>query len=429
MAAARVVDRPSGANEERSTRTRLRFLAFGLSRYLLLPVLLIAGPLFASMAVGVDTHNLLYDFKGGLYNAGVAILHGHSPYRGTFLAHQAAIMRAGHIALGETTKRPFSVPVYPAAANVAIVPLSALPLWLAGSIYTLGSIAAMLGGIWLLGVRDWRCFALVSLSWPFLYGMYLGAINPFLVLGAGVAWRWRHRLWPPALGLATIVALKIFPWTLAAWLLFTRRWRTLALTVVACGLLTFGAWAAIGFHGLAQYPQMLSNVSYLQEGRADSVVTVLVVAGAGPSLASVGAIALALGVLGLAWRAARRPDGDRRAFGLVVIAALMGTPIVWEHYMVLVFIPIAMLSPRASRLWLVPVVLPIVELMSRIVIPDSSRLQAYSPNALRGALPWLCVEVALTVLLCTTVEQRAAVRAKLRGLVPAPRAKRSPLAA
>ncbi|MGH2889390.1 MAG: glycosyltransferase family 87 protein, partial [Solirubrobacteraceae bacterium] len=397
--------------EERSARARLRFLASGLGRYLLLPALLIAGPLLASMAVGVDTHNLLYDFKGGLYNAGVAILHGNSPYRGVFLAHQAAIMRAGHIALGETTRHPFSVPVYPAAANVAILPLSALPLWPAASIYTLGSIAAMLGGIWLLGVRDWRCFALVSLSWPFLYGMYLGAINPFLVLGAGVAWRWRDRLWPPALGLATIIALKIFPWTLGAWLLFTRRWRALALTVVACGVVTFGAWAAIGFHGLAQYPQMLSNVSYLQEGRADSVVTALVVAGVGPSFASVVAIVLALGVLGLAWRAARRPDGDRRAFGLVVIAALTGTPIVWEHYMVLVFIPIAMLSPRVSRLWLVPVVLPIVELMSRIVLPDSSRLQAYSPNALRGALPWLCVEVALTTLLCTTVEQRAAVRA------------------
>ena len=73
----------------------------------------------------------------------------------------------------------------------------------------------MVGGIWLLGVRDWRCLALTLISWPFMFGVFLGAIGPFLVLGAGVAWRWRERIWPPALALATIVAVKIFPWTLA----------------------------------------------------------------------------------------------------------------------------------------------------------------------------------------------------------------------
>ncbi|MGH2928824.1 MAG: glycosyltransferase family 87 protein, partial [Solirubrobacteraceae bacterium] len=260
-------------SSRRTARVRIRWLAAGMGRYLVLPALLIASPVLAALVVGMHTHNLLYDFRGGLYNAGLAILHGHSPYQGAFLAHQAAIMHAGRIALGETTRRPFSVPVYPAAANLAMVPLSLLPLWLAGSLYTLGSIAAMLGGVWLLGVRDWRCFALVCLSWPFLFGMYLGAIGPVLVLGAGVAWRWRERLWPPALALASIIALKIFPWTLAAWLLLTGRRRALALTIAACAALTFGAWAAIGWHGLAQYPQMLSNVSLLQEGRADSVVT------------------------------------------------------------------------------------------------------------------------------------------------------------
>jgi hypothetical protein len=49
---------------------------------------------------------------------------------------------------------------------------------------------------------------------------------------------------------------------------------------VAVGLvLTFGAWAVIGFQGLAQYPQMLSDMTFLQQNRAVSIVGVLLIAG------------------------------------------------------------------------------------------------------------------------------------------------------
>ena len=65
-------------------------------------------------------------------------------------------------------------------------------------------------------------------------------------------------------------------------------------------------------------------------------------------------------MLALARRLASGPEGDRRAFGLAVIAALTATPIVWEHYMVLLFVPIALMSPRLSRAWLIPVVPGIV---------------------------------------------------------------------
>jgi hypothetical protein len=318
------------------------------------------------------------------------------------------------------------VTVYPAFANVLVVPLSLLGLVPAGVIYTLASVAAMLGGMWLLGVRDRRCLALALVSWPFLYGTYLGAIGPFMVLGAGVAWRWRARLWPPAVAIASIVAIKIFPWTLGVWLLLTRRLRAFALCAAVGVALTFGAWALIGFHGLAQYPQMLSNMSFLQEGRAESLVTGLLVAGVAPGPASVLAIAVALAVLGIAWRVSGGPDGDRRSFGLAVLAALASTPIVWEHYMVLLFVPIALCSPRLSRLWLIPVLTPAVIVFSQLPFPVSSRVQAYSPNAMRGVLCWLAAELIIGVALTTTAAQRARWRAFARGWV-APR--RRPAAA
>jgi Glycosyltransferase family 87 len=399
------------------SRTAARWLGVG--------AMLLAGPGLMVSTIHKVGLNLLYDFKGGLYNAGVAILHGHSPYRPGFLAHQATLMRAGHVALGETAVHSFSVPVYPALANVLVVPLSALPFWAAGLIYTVLSVAAMVAGIWLLGVRDWRCLALALVSWPFMFGVLLGAIGPFLVLGAGVAWRWRERIWPPAIALATIIALKIFPWTLAVWLFITRRYKALAVCVAAGIVLTFGAWALIGFEGLRQYPQMLSDMSFIQDDRAVSIVGVLVVAGVSSGVATVLAMALGAGILILAWRLSSGPDGDRRAFALVILAALTATPIVWEHYMVLLFVPIALVSPRFSKAWLIPVCAPLIE-VALVLIPVSRPDAPFSAAILRSAGPWLFLELLTGIVVCTTPEQRRTAWARLRHLrTPAIRAERT----
>ena len=66
------------------------------------------------------------------------------------------------------------------------------------------------------------------------------------------------------------------------------------------------------------------------------------------------ALLLAGGLLIAAWRIARRPDGDRRAYGIAIIAALVGSPMVWPHYLALLFVPIALVSPTLSWLWLTP---------------------------------------------------------------------------
>ena len=231
---------------------------------------------------GTLTHvgsRLLYDFQGGLYDAGRAVLHGRSPYEPGFLAHQAAVMRAGGIAVGETAAHPFSVPVYPALANALVAPLGLLPFWAAGVLFSLASVVAMIAGMRLLGVTDRRCLLLTLVSWPFTFGLFLGAVGPFLVFGAGVAWRWRERLWAPALAIATLVAVKVFPWTLGIWLLITRRYRAAAVATVLGIVLTLAAWALIGFQDLAQYPRMLSEVSSLQENRAVSLGGLLVLGG------------------------------------------------------------------------------------------------------------------------------------------------------
>lgn len=385
-----------------------------LGRVFLIGPLLLTGLVLTYSTVQVSTNYAMFDFKGGLFNAGLAILHGHDPYQTHFLAHQAAIMRAGAIARGETTATAFSIPVYPAFANLLIVPLSLLPFALAAVLFTLASTAAMVGGVWLLGVRDWRCLALTLLSWPFLVGAYLGAVGPFLVLGVGAAWRWRDRVLPVALAIASIVAAKIFPWPLGVWLLVTRRYKALAVTVVVGILLTLGAWAVIGFDGLAQYPQMLSDMTFLQQNRAVSIVGALLIAGVPSSLATAGAIGVAAGILFAAWRVAGGPDGDRRAFGLAVLAALSATPIVWDHYFVLLFVPIALACPRLSPAWFIPLWSPLITVGSAALIPRGSTKIPFSAETLRDAIPWLVLQAMTAFVLCTTPEQRATLLARLR---------------
>lgn len=367
----------------------------------MLALAVVGAGLEFSLAVLTRRGNpVLYDFKGGLYDAGTAILHGHDPYQAGFLAHQAAIMRGGGIALGETAAHTFSIPVYPAPANLAVVPFSALPFWLAGVLFTILSIGAMIVALRLLDVRDWHCYALALISWPFLFSLDLGAVGPILLLGCAVVWRTRDRLWPPAIALAAIVVAKLFPWPLALWLLITKRFRALALAVALGVAVTVLAWATIGFAGLAQYPQMLSNLSYIQEARAVSLVAVLLAVGVPGSVASALALAAAGALLLLAWRFASRPDGDRRAFGLAVMAALTASPIVWDHYMVLLFVPIALLSPRFSAWWFVPLSTPFLVVLSALIVPLSHGLAGSSTQTIRDAIAWLAVEALVIGQLC-----------------------------
>ncbi len=111
---------------------------------------------------------------------------------------------------------------------------------------------------------------------------------------------------------------------------------------------------------------------------------------------------LTAALLAGAWRSghAGTDEGERRAFGLAVLAALTCSPVVWPHYMTLVFIPIALLSPELSALWLVP-------------------LLAYlAPGELTGGdifriLPYVAIELIVVACLCPSEPSGARRRRSL----------------
>jgi hypothetical protein len=248
---------------------------------------------------------------------------------------------------------------YPPLLAFLVAPLEPLSAGVATAVWTLVSLAAIVGALLLLGVRDWRCLALTLVYPVTRSAVDLGTIGPLLLLGVAAAWRWRDRLLVPAAALGAAVALKLFLWPLAVWLAVTGRIRAAAAAAGFAVGLVFVPWAALGFTGLDAYPGLLRRLSS-EEGWASYSVYAL---GLRVHLPEAAAIVLSVAVVaGLlaaaAWAArdARRTllERDSASLTLALAAALASTPIVWSHYFLLLVVPLALARPRLSALWLLP---------------------------------------------------------------------------
>jgi hypothetical protein len=308
------------------------------------------------VAAGLVTHPLghppLFDFHGDLWLAGKKILHGQTPY------DTAELSRRFHAASNGLAIDPsFAVPVYPAPTLLLFSPLAALPYSVSAGLFFALSVTTTLAALWVIGVRDWRCFGATFLGYPVVYGLVLGNLDPFLMLAAALAWRYRGQVAAQATAVAALIMLKLFLWPLLVWLVITRRSRTALVACAIAACTTAAAWTVIGFSGIFQYPHLLSLLSRVESTIAFSPFALLVSAGASSTVATAGALLLGGAVLGVAWKYRTRPAGDRYAFSLCLLAGLVMSPIVWSHYFALLYVVIPLFSPRLSWRWLAPAVL------------------------------------------------------------------------
>jgi alpha-1,2-mannosyltransferase len=307
----------------------------------------LAGPVAVGLAALAFAHSLLVDlhagyigpdFRGTLWDAGRAIWAGHDPYPAP---DAAALLRAGNPA------------VYPPFHLLATLPFALLPFGVAISAFDLVNAVALAAALWLVGLRDWRCYALALLSVPVLGAVVMGQPDGLLALGCALAWRGRdRRLLGPA-AVAAVVAAKLYLWPLLIWLWLSGRrgqaLRAAALSVTA----TVAAWAVIGFDGLTTYPRLLAADAQAFQGRGHSLVAAAMRLGlpAATGLA-VGAV-LALTAALWAMRTADGSSRDRRLFAAAVGASIVLTPIMWTHYLVVLFVPLALARPRLGAAWFV----------------------------------------------------------------------------
>src|SRR5262249_8561850 len=154
--------------------------------------------------------------------------------------------------------------------------------------------------------------------------------------GAAVAWR--NRDTPVVAGVATAVTaiLKLFLWPLGIWLIATRRWRAATTCIAAGAILLVGGWAMIGFAGLGAYPTL---VHLLERGEGPVSYSAIALLGLSGTAATAATIVLSMAAVVAILLAARGADGDRRAFAVAVLASLVATPLLWLHYLLLLFVP------------------------------------------------------------------------------------------
>ena len=260
---------------------------------------------------------------------------------------------------------------YPPVLALLVTPLAMLPehvhdIFVPGVLFILLLIAATIGGLWLLDVRDWRCYPIALLAPVTLEGFEYGAIGPALLLLIAVTWRYRDRVPIAAVACGGAVVLKLFLWPLLVWLVLTRRIGTaVAAAATAIGL-ALASWVVIGFGGIGEYPQLLRRLADVEAENSYSVFAILRTLGVPEVAARFLVLALGALIIALAWRAAREGalselERDRRSLTLILAAALVLTPILWLHYLVLLYIPIALARPRLSALWFAPLALTVFE--------------------------------------------------------------------
>lgn len=265
------------------------------------------------------------DFRS-FYVAGTAVLHGESPYPEY---------------------------VYPPLTAIVSVPLALLPLGLAEAIVIIGLAVGVVATLFVLDVRDWRCYGLAFLWPPVISGIQTGNITILLGLAAALAWRFRARPLPCSLSVGITLAAKFFLWPLVFWLAATRRYIAAALTCVAgTGFLIF-SWAAIGFAGLADYGSIVRRVQGVVQGDSYTAYVVALDLGASPALARAVWLTLAFALLVGCVVLGRRAK-DRGALVLAIAASLAFTPIVWLHYFALLLVVVAVAQPRLGPVWFVP---------------------------------------------------------------------------
>jgi hypothetical protein len=291
-------------------------------------------------ALGVTiwlSHDVAFDVHHAFRPAAVAVLEGQSPYPPpTF---EALATRTAWVYL------PFAV--FP------FLPLALVPPLVADLAATVVVTAAGAGALWLLGVRDGRCFGLALFTMPVLAGIQTANLTLPLGFALAVVWVTRSRRVVPGLVLALTLATKLFFWPVLIWFVATRRYRAAAWAIGASTLLTVACWAVLGFAGARDYVEILRLLSAALETDSYTPFAVAYDLHAPEPVARAIGLVLAGAVLIACWVLGRRGD-DVRSFTLAIFAALLFTPIIWLHYFALLYVPVAILHKRLSYLWLVP---------------------------------------------------------------------------
>jgi hypothetical protein len=243
----------------------------------------------------------------------------------------------------------FAIYLYPPPFALAVIPFAVLPdpigtwAWLA----VLG--ACFLAGTALLPVRSsvrWSIVALAALSLPFLYGLKLGQVGPILYLCFAIGWRSLDRPVPLGISTAAGTLVKVQPALLFGWMLVTRRWSALLVGVVAIAAAVAVSILLLGLQAWGDYLALLVRVSApITTPHNMTLGAVAYRAGVSIEAATIVQYAVVVATLLVTLFAWLRRDAAT-GFVVGIVASQLLSPLLWDHYALLLLLPVALLLER-----------------------------------------------------------------------------------
>lgn len=268
---------------------------------------------------------------------------------GNFADFHGNVWWAGNRILDGKAAVPDGQTAWPPTATVFVAPVALLPYWVGLAAWTVISVGVFLVGLRLAGCRDRRALLVAVLSPPALGCVVVGNLSLVLAGGVAVVWAYRDRGFVSGFVAGAVVAAKIWLWPVLVFFVLTRRWLSLAAALGWC-VAAAAIWLVLSPSTLGAYPawsdQMVDTYAQWGMGLSAALETV------GTSVTAATSVALVAGLVVLA--AAARARSDLTIFAGCIAAALVASPLVWPHYYVILFVPIAALASRLSSLWFVP---------------------------------------------------------------------------
>jgi hypothetical protein len=247
---------------------------------------------------------------------------------------------------------------YSPPLGVALVPLSGLEEHAASVIWFVLKSLALLAGCLLMPVKlpvRALTFVGVAVSFWAMRDLVLGNVGVLLVLPMAIAWRWLDR---PLGSVALALTISVRPSTgaLLLWQLLRRRWRVAAWTIGAGIALIVLSALAVGIDGYRDYFSVLGNMVTPGAGSENrDLGSTLVSLGLDEGLIDLvrlGSIVLGVALMLLGLRRDRE-----LGFMITLAASMLMVPLMWEYYLIMLALPLALLADRWRPLVLLVLVL------------------------------------------------------------------------
>jgi hypothetical protein len=269
----------------------------------------------------------------------------------------------------------FASYLYPPPFALALVPLALLPaqvgLWQWEAL-TIGSLVA---GVAILPVRPnvrLAILAVSAISWPVIYAITLGQVGPMLFLIFAIGWRWRDRAGPLGLVIAAGTLIKVQPVILLAWAGATGRWRAVAIALggiaVAAVLSTLVFGPTIWTDYLSLLGRISAAVTTPHNFSPGGVVYEFgAPRGVAESVQAVSFVAVVAVVV-----IATLTASHEVSYLTAVVATQLLSPILWDHYALILLLPTAWLVDR-GHYWALAIPLltslPVIVFMPIAIYP------------------------------------------------------------